>query len=613
MRTRVPVALLLAALVLTGCASTVRGPLPADGPRTPPTLPPRSAPGASAPSAASERLHRLFADEWERTLRENPLTATGFGDRRYNDRLPSVGLADQQRNLEADRAALARLLAIPRDSLSPADALNYDVFRRLRENDVADAEFRGYLIPITNREGFHTYFPELPGDVPLATVEDYENYVARLRAFRAYAAQHVELMREGIRVGMVMPRVSLEGMEASITAHVVDDPTRSLLYAPFTRFPAGVPDSARARLERAGRDAISTSVVAGYREFGEFIAREYLPAARRTIGASELPRGREYYATRVRRYTTLDLTPDQVHQTGLAEVARIRAAMDSVMRATGFRGTFPEFVHFLRTDPRFYAATPDELLRHTSLVLKRMDGELPRLFGRLPRLPYGIREIPAYIAPRTTTAYYSPGSPDGTRAGNYYVNTYDLKSRPLYEVESLSFHESVPGHHLQIALAQELPDAPPFRRSASFTAFVEGWGLYAESLGREVGFYQDPYSYFGHLTYDAWRACRLVVDTGIHDKGWTRQQAIDYMAANTALSLLNITNEVDRYIAWPGQALAYKVGQLKIRELRTLAERELGPAFDVREFHDVVLGSGSIPMSVLEANVRSYIARKKRS
>ncbi|HEX2188638.1 MAG TPA: DUF885 domain-containing protein, partial [Longimicrobiaceae bacterium] len=466
-------------------------------------------------------------------------------------------------------------------------------------------------IPITNREGFHTYFPELPERVPLATVEDYDNYVARLNAFRAYAGQHVELMREGIRRGMVMPRVSLEGTEASLEPHVVEDPTKSLLYAPFTRFPASVPDSARARLERAGREAIRTSVVAGYRDFLEFMRREYVPAARAAIGASELPRGREYYAARVRRYTTLDLTPDQVHQVGLAEIARIRAEMDSVMRSTGFRGTFPEFLRFLRTDPRFYAESPEELLRHTSLVLKRMDGELPRLFGRLPRMPYGIKEIPAYIAPRTTTAYYSPGSPDGTRAGNYHVNTHDLKSRPLYEVESLSFHEAVPGHHLQIALAQELPDVPDFRRVAGFTAFVEGWGLYAESLGREAGFYRDPYSYFGHLVYDAWRAARLVVDTGIHDKGWTRQQAIDYMAANTGLSLLNVTNEVDRYIAWPGQALGYKMGQLKIRELRGFAERELGAGFDLRAFHDVVLGSGAVPLEVLEANVRAWVAAER--
>jgi uncharacterized protein (DUF885 family) len=599
--------LVLSLAVLAGCATAVRP----EAPGAAPSVPGPRAESAAAPPGASERLRRLFEDEWERTLRESPLTATGFGDRRYNDRLASVGLADQERALEADRAALARLLAIPRDSLTAEEALNYDVFRRLHQDDIVEGEFRGYLIPIQGGQGFHTSFPELGSRVPLATVEDYENYIRRLRGFRAYAGQHVERMREGIRTGMVMPRAALEGIEGAIAPHAVDDPTRSLLYAPFTRFPAGVPDSARARLEREGREAIASSVAPGFRDFLEFMRREYVPAARATIGASALPNGRAYYAARVRRFTTLDVTPEEVHRTGLAEVARIRAEMDSVMRAVGFRGTFAEFVQFLRTDPRFYVDTPDELLRHTSLVLKRMDGELPRLFGRLPRQPYGIRQVPDYLAPRTYTAYYSPGAPDGTRAGGYYVNVHDLKSRPLYEVEALSFHEAVPGHHLQIALAQELPDVPPFRRNAGFTAFVEGWALYAESLGLEVGFYQDPYSYFGHLTYDAWRATRLVVDTGIHDQGWTRQQAIDYMAANTGLSLLNIANEVDRYISWPGQALGYKMGQLKIRELRALAERELGAGFDLRAFHDVVLGSGAVPLDVLDASVRAWIARER--
>jgi uncharacterized protein (DUF885 family) len=565
----------------------------------------------SPPGSPAGRLHALFAEHWQRRLREDPQMATQFGDRRYNDRLPSVGLADQRRMVEEDRTELSRLLAIPRDSLSAEDLTNYDVFRRLREDDIAEAQFHGYLIPITNREGFHVYFPELPHEVPLATVRDYEDYVARLTAFRGYVGQNVELMRQGIREGMVLPRVSVEGIEGSITPHVVDDPTKSLLYAPFANFPATVPDSARARLAAAGRQAVATSVVPGYRDFSEFIRREYLPAARATIGASALPNGRAYYASRVRQFTTLDVTPQQVHQTGLAEVARIRAAMDSVMRATGFTGTFAEFTQMLRTEPRFYVDSPERLMERYSVILKRMDGQLPTLFGRLPRQPYGIKPIPDYIAPRTTTAYYGAGSPDGTRAGTYWVNTYDLKSRPTYEMESLSFHEAVPGHHLQIALGQEMTGMPEFRRVAGFTAFVEGWALYAESLGKDAGFYTDPYSYFGHLSYDAWRACRLVVDTGIHDQGWTRQQAIDYMAANTGLTLLNVTNEVDRYIAWPGQALAYKEGQLKIRELRTFAERELGPRFDIRQFHDVVLGSGAVPLTVLDSNVRRWVQQRK--
>jgi uncharacterized protein (DUF885 family) len=419
-------------------------------------------------------------------------------------------------------------------------------------------------------------------------------------------------MREGIRRGMVLPRVSLEGMEGILQPQIVADPTQSLLWKPFTRFPATVPDSARPALMAAGRAAITDGVVAGYRDFLQFIQREYRPAARPGFAASELPNGRAYYTFLVRQYTTLDsATPDQVHATGLREVARIHAAMDSVMRATGWTGDFAGFVQMLRTDPRFYVTTPEALLEKNSYFLKRMDGELPKLFGRLPRMSYGIKTIPDYIAPRTTTAYYGQPSGDGTRSGTYWVNVYDLKSRPLYEIEALASHEAVPGHHMQLALQQELENIPNFRRFGGVTAFVEGWALYAESLGKEVGFYRDPYSEFGRLSYEMWRACRLVVDTGIHWKGWTRQQAIDYMAQNSALTMTNITNEVDRYIAWPGQALAYKTGQMKIRELRTEAERELGPRFDVRRFHDVVLGSGSIPLPVLEENVRLWIAQEK--
>jgi uncharacterized protein (DUF885 family) len=562
---------------------------------------------AAAQGTPAERLRTLFADEWEWRLREDPLLATQVGDTRYNDRLPRVGLADQERRTAENRAFLARLGTIPRDSLAAADRINYDLFQREKRNDLDESELHAYLIPITNREGFHTFFPELPDNVPLATVADYERYVARLRAFRQYAREHAELMRRGLREGMVLPSVSVQGIESTLRPHVVDDPTKSLLWKPFANFPVGVPDGERARLMAAGRAAIAEGVVPGFREFAEFMQREYVPGARRTIGASALPNGRAYYAQRVRNYTTLNLTAADVHRTGLAEVARIRAEMETVMRSTGFRGTFAEFLHFLRTDPRFRVASEDELLMRTSLILKRMDGELPKLFGRLPRMPYGIRRVPEFIAPRTTTAYYSPPSGDGSRAGYYWVNVYDLPSRPTYEIEALSLHEAVPGHHIQLAIQQELGDVPNFRRFGGVTAFVEGWALYAERLGKEVGFYTDPYSDFGRLTYEMWRACRLVVDTGIHDQGWTRQRAIDYMAANTGLTLLNITNEVDRYIAWPGQALAYKTGEMKIRELRAFAERELGPAFDRRRFHDVVLGSGSIPLTVLEANVRAYV------
>jgi uncharacterized protein (DUF885 family) len=593
----------LLVLSLAACAAPVQGPPPAPAPATA---------EAARRSTASAELERLFADEWEWRLRENPLLATSVGDRRFNDRLPAVGLADQARRLEENRAFLARLQAIPRDSLTPAERINYDIFAFGKRSDVEETELLDHLIPITNREGFHTFFPEIHERTPLRTVEDYRNYIARLRAFRGFAAQHVELMREGARRGFVLPRISLEPIEGTLEPHIVTDPTKSLLWKPFASFPASVPESERAALAAAGREAILESVVPGYRDFLEFVTREYHPAARPTLGASELPSGRAYYGQRVRMYTTLsDATPEQVHQTGLAEVARIRAEMEQVMRSTGFKGSFQEFVHFLRTDPRFYPKTEEELMERNAVFLKRMDGELPKLFGRLPRMPYGIKPIPEYIAPRTTTAYYSQPSGDGTRAGFYWINTYNLKSRPLYEVEALASHEAVPGHHLQLALQQELQDIPNFRRYGGVTAFVEGWALYSEVLGKELGFYTDPYSDFGRLSYEMWRALRLVVDTGIHWKGWTRQQAIDYMAGNSALTLVNITNEVDRYIAWPGQALAYKTGQMKIRDLRREAERELGGRFDVREFHDVVLGSGSIPLTVLESNVRAWVVAEK--
>jgi uncharacterized protein (DUF885 family) len=522
---------------------------------------------------ASDRLRTLFDERWENSLRESPFLATNVGDRRFNDRLPEAGLAAERRRTDSTRAFLARLRAIPRESLSRAEQINRDIAERGMRESIESSELGGFLIPITNREGFHTSFPELHQRVPLRSTEDYRNYIARLAAFRQYSGGYIELMREGLRRGMTLPVVSLEGIEETITPHIVTDPTRSLLWKPFAEFPATVPTADRAALTSSARDAILSGVVPGYQDFLDFIVKEYRPRARKTLGASQLPNGRAYYAQRVRSYTTLDdATAESVHETGLREVARIRAAMDSVMRAAGWTGDHKSFIQFLRTDPRFYAKTARELLEKNAYFLKLMEGELPRLFGKLPRMTYGLKVIPDYVAPRTTTAYYGQPAGDGTRAGTYWVNVHDLPSRPLYEIEALASHEAVPGHHLQIALQQELTDVPMFRRFSGATAFTEGWALYSESLGKEVGFYKDPYSEFGRLSYDMWRACRLVIDTGIHSKGWTRQQAIDYLAENSALTLTNITNEVD-----------------------------------VRAFHDVVLGSGSVPLTVLVDNVRLWI------
>ncbi|MCI0451674.1 MAG: DUF885 domain-containing protein [Candidatus Latescibacteria bacterium] len=564
-------------------------------------------------SSPAESLKQLMAEHWEFEMREDPLFATQTGDHRFNDKLPSVAVADEVRREAATREFLKRLEAIDRAPLGATDALNYDLLRRSLRNRIGEYEFKTYLMPITNREGFHTDFPQLPDRVPLNNTKDYENYCARLEACNAYISQYVGVMREGVKSGYVLPKAVMEGWETAVDAHIVDDPTQSLLYAPFETFPDDVPASERPRLSERGKKAIAGSVIPGYRALRDFMAKEYVPACRETIGASSLPNGKAFYEHRVRYYTTLNLTPRQVHDTGLSEVKRIRAEMDQVIAKSGFKGTFPEFVAFLRTDKRFYADTPEQLLKEVAYISKKMDGELPRLFKTLPRMPYGVKPIPDFIAPKTTTAYYNQPAGDGTRSGTYYMNTYDLKARPLYELEALSLHEAVPGHHLQIAIMQELPDVPNFRRYTFFTAFVEGWGLYSERLGMEAGFYQDPYSDFGRLTYEMWRAMRLVVDTGMHYFGWTRQQAIDYMASNGALSLHNVTTEVDRYISWPGQAVAYKTGELKIRELRAWAEKELGEKFDVREFHDVVLWSGAVPLDVLDANVRAWVGRVKKT
>ena len=567
------------------------------------------APSITVVADEAELLQNLLDDSWEFGLRESPEFATHVGDHRFNDKLAHESIADQTRRLAENKKLLARWEAIDREALEPKGRINYDIFGRILKTDIAEGDFEMYLIPISNRWGFHISFPELPQQVPLNTTRDYENYVARLREFSRLTDEHIELLRAGVAKGLVLPAVVLEGYKDSITAHIVDDPTESLLFGPFKKFPGRVDRIDQERLAADGEDAVRTSVVPSYQKFLEFMEEEYVPNCRGSIAASALPKGRDYYRHRVRMFTTLDITPDEVHETGQREVKRIRAEMDEIIKRVGFEGDFAAFVEHLRKEPRFYAETPEQLLKETAFVLKKMDGQLPKLFNTLPRTPYGIREVPAYIAPKTTTAYYQIPSGDGTQAGFYYVNTFNLKSRPLYGIEALSLHEAVPGHHLQLALQQELTGIPEFRRFSPITAFIEGWALYAERLGLEVGFYEDPYSDFGRLTYENWRACRLVVDTGMHYFGWTRKQAIDFMASNTALSMHNIEAEVDRYISWPGQALAYKTGELKIRELRAKAEAELGDAFDIREFHEVVLGSGAIPLDVLDGNVTTYIAR----
>ena len=566
----------------------------------------------ASPSAVAgdQEVNALIDEVWEYQMTQNPLWATRTGDHRFNDRLPEVSVAQTQRSVERAREFLNRSEAISSEDLSGQAELNKLLLERSLRQEIESYEFNSHLIPITNRSGFHINFPETRKTSPLRTKQDYLNFISRLAGFETYAWQHIAVMREGIEKGYTLPSVVLQGYAEPIQTHIVDDPEKSLFYEPFRQISADVPVSDRAALREAARNAISKSIVPGYQAFLEFMRDEYVPSARGSLGASALPNGRDYYRFCVRRFTTLPLTPEEVHNTGLYEVKRIRSEMDEIRVKVGFQGDFAAFLDHLRSDGKFYAETPEELLQKTAFVLKRMDGLLPSLFKTLPRTPYGIREVPAYIAPQTTTAYYMPPAGDGTKAGFYYVNTYDLKSRPLYGVQALSLHEAVPGHHLQIALQQEL-DLPKFRRFGGFTAFIEGWALYAERLGLEVGFYEDPYDDFGRLTYEIWRACRLVVDTGIHYFGWTREQAIEFMEQNSGLSKHNIRAEVDRYISWPGQALAYKTGELKIRELRGRAEEELGEQFDIREFHDAVLTQGAVPLDVLERQIEDYIITAK--
>lgn len=570
-----------------------------------------SAATPAATDPAVSRLHDLFDRAWRFNLQEDPLFATSVGVHDSDDRLPSQTLADQKRRADATRGFLQELGAIDRTHLSEEERINAEIFARQLEDNVASFEFHEYEIPINADSGFHSEFSRLADVVPLFTVKDYENYIARLRAFPPYVDQYIGLMREGIAHGMVLPRAVLTGIETTMQAHIVNDPAKSVFWPPFANFPSTVPASEHERLRDAGRQAILDSVVPGYQHLLDFMVKEYIPKARPTLAAADLPNGRAYYDYLVRHFTTLDLTADQVHQTGLSEVARLQKEMDEAIRQTGFKGDFQAFLKFLRTDPRFYAKTPEELLMRASFIAKRIDGKLPAFFKTLPRLPYTVQPVPESIAPKYTGGRYVEAPEGSTQPGIYWVNTYALETRPFYNQEALTLHEAVPGHHLQISLSKEQANLPNFRRYSYLSAFGEGWGLYSEHLGLEMGFYTDPYSNFGRLTYEMWRACRLVVDTGIHTKGWTRQQAIDYLASHTALPLHEVETETDRYISWPGQALAYKIGELKIRELRAKAEKELGTKFDIREFHDAVLLNGSVPLPVLEEAVNRYIAEAK--
>jgi uncharacterized protein (DUF885 family) len=591
-------------------AATLSAPCTASAQAATPNL------AATSPEAVKTRLDGIYDDAWQRWLREDPTLATSVGDSRYNDRWPDLSPAAIKKIHDADQAALAALDAIDSATLAAPDRLNYDIVKVEFARRLSLAPFKHHLWWINQLGGVQTpstlqAASEIAEISPFATVRDYENWIARLRGFGVYLDQGTELLKIAVREKRTQPRVIMLRIKPQIAAQRVATPEASPFFTPFAHMPDTISAAERERLIDAGKTAITSVVLPAFARFDRFFNDTYLPACRDSVGISDTPDGRAYYRALIAYHTTMGLTADDIHRIGLAEVKRIRGEMDKIITAVAFTGSFQEFTHYLRSDPKFFYTDPTELLHGYMVIAKSIDPNLVTLVGKLPRTPYGVRAVPDLSAPNSTTAYYQPLAADGSRAGYYYVNLYKPEARPKWEMAVLTSHEAVPGHHLQIALQYEnAADVPMIRRMAGFTAYAEGWALYAESLGDQLGLYSDPYSKFGQLTYDMWRAVRLVVDTGLHVKGWTRQQAIDYFMANAPKSELDITNEIDRYIAWPGQALAYKVGQMKILELRETARQALGPKFDIREFHDVVLSTGAVPLSILERVVREWLATK---
>ena len=564
-------------------------------------------------NAETTRLENLLDRQWQRYLREHPGFASEQGDLRYNDKWPDLSEKAIDESHRADIAALEELENIDTSQFAAIDRVNYQLFKRRLQNRLDIHAAGRHVIyqgsqaePINARRGIHTRF-SISERLRMQKESDFAQWATRLERFGDYLDQSTALLRQGADKGIVPPRIIVERILDQVNTLMVEDPQASPFYGPFTHIPDTIPERRRQALKKRGAAAINDAVVPAFGRYREFLKTEYLPAARTTFGVSSEPGGADFYNNRIRYFTTTDLTVTQIHEIGLAEVARIREQMLELIAETGFDGNFEDFLVFLRTDPRFYYDHPDDLYQAYLATSKRIDPELVRLFGHLPRMPYGVRPIPAATAPHTTTAYYNGPAEDGSRAGYYYVNLYRPEVRPKYEIEVLTVHEAMPGHHLESALTMELGDLPAFRRHGYLTVFSEGWALYSESLGADLGLYKDPYSHFGQLTYEMWRAIRLVVDTGIHAMNWDRQRAIDYFMANAAKTEADIVNEIDRYIAWPGQALAYKIGELEIKALRREAEASLGDRFDIRAFHDQLLGNGQVPLSLLRANTQAWI------
>ena len=564
----------------------------------------------AAPALAGppEDFKALTDQYWAVTLREFPTFASGVGVHDYDDRLTDISLTAEDRRAAASAAFLKRLEAIPDAGLAPDDRVNKAILRRTLSEAIEANRFGQRMMIFSNRSGWHQSIAGLADNMVFKTRADYDNYLKRLAAYPAQNDEALKISSQALAEGYVLPCVALDGFEETISGVIPADPAKSRLYGPFAaERPAAVSASEWSALQARARALIDGDVRRAYGRHLAWYSGSYKPKCNSQVGASALPNGKAWYAYKIRNQTTTTRSAEEIHALGLSEVKRIRTEMGEVAKKAGFASR-EAMIADLRTNPKYYAKTPEELMQATARELKRIDGKMPTLFTVLPRLPYGIREIPAEIASGTTTAYYNQGSPENGIAGTYYVNTSKLDQRPLWEIPPLSVHEAVPGHHHQIALQQELP-LPEWRRNiAGFTAFVEGWGLYSERLGIEMGLYDTPAKDMGRLSYEMWRATRLVVDTGMHAKGWSKAQAIAFMTDNSALSAANIEAEVNRYIADPGQALAYKLGELKIRELRARSETKLGPKFDLRRFHDAVLGQGAVPLDMLEAQIDAWIA-----
>jgi uncharacterized protein (DUF885 family) len=557
-------------------------------------------------AGGDQRLDALMAEYWRYSLEEDPLAATRAGLAIGNDRLPGMAPADMERRLAAERSFRAQVRDIDAPGLSQDGQLNAELFEWVLDDSVRAYELDLARIPFNTFSGFFMAALTASNGVRIDSVRDYEDYLDRLRDIPRYFGENLKNMRRGVETGFVLPEIVIDGVLPTVRAQVKETPEDSSFYDPFRDMSMRIPAAEQERLRTEARRVIEDEVIPAFAQVADFLARDYQASA--TLAAASLPGGEDYYAFQVRRYTTLqDLTADEIHRIGLDEVRRIRGEMDDIIAGLEFDGDFAAFAEFLRTDSRFYATSSEELLMAAAWTAKRIDYVMPGFFAYLPRQPYGVVPVPEEIAPNYTTGAYYGAPPGGDHGGAFWVNTFALDQRPLYELPALTLHEAVPGHHHQNAIALEMQDVPEFRKDLYFSAFGEGWALYAEKLGVEMGIYRTPYEHFGRLSYEMWRACRLVIDTGLHSQGWTRQQALDFMAANTSLAEGNIRAEIDRYISWPGQALAYKLGELRIWQMRSEAERLLAEKFDLREFHDVLLQNGALPIAMLESQVERYI------